>query len=401
MTIGCVLAGGQGSRLKEVTSTGQKYGLSKAAVPLGDRRLVDYPLGAVKRAGIQDVWVHTCWLPETISRYVGDGRVYGLNVEFLRDDQLPGTYGVVMQTAKASHLSKDGEVAVMCGDIVHNLDLAPLIEAHRKNGAAMTMVVNPVWEVALIERFGTAQLEGVSCPSQFSSIEEYLAYIRGFVQTNGGKTVRVEGFAEKEPCGKAMSILNDSSIYVISGRVIQDYQPSNACPDLNRDFIPWLIRHSESYPLYAFVMPFRQGTRDIYWRDVGTQYFLWEANMDRLEGKIEGPLESPQAARVKMAKSATVEGSILGDRVRVGKGAVIRKSVIGEGAVIESGTEIVESVVFPQHYSEDGPNRIGRKSSLRRTLFLGGWTAVAIEAFQEVVFTSANGEIQQHPIEGF
>ena len=71
-----LLAGGQGSRLKALTSS-----VAKPAVPFGGKyRIIDFPLSNCVNSGIDTVGVLTQYKPLELNSYIGSGQPWDLDV---------------------------------------------------------------------------------------------------------------------------------------------------------------------------------------------------------------------------------------------------------------------------------------------------------------------------------
>ncbi len=75
-----VLAAGRGERLRPLTDR-----VPKPLITVRDECLLDRHLVAIRSAGINDVVINLGWLGEQIEAHVGDGRRFGLSVEYSRE----------------------------------------------------------------------------------------------------------------------------------------------------------------------------------------------------------------------------------------------------------------------------------------------------------------------------
>lgn len=142
-----VLAGGTGTRLRPYTTV-----LPKPLMPVGDMPVLEILLRRLAAAGLQRVNLAVGHLAELIEAYFGDGRRFGVELVYWREDEPLGTAGPI------AGMGLDGEqVLVMNGDLLTTLDFAPLLEEHRASGAAATIAVLPR-EVSI--DFGVVRLEG-------------------------------------------------------------------------------------------------------------------------------------------------------------------------------------------------------------------------------------------------
>lgn len=144
-----VLAAGRGERLRPLTDT-----VPKPMIPVAGQPLIFHTLTYLKNCGVQEVVVNLHHLGDLIQTYVGDGRQWGLRVFYSRERSLLGTGGGIQKAAQ--YLFQEAFV-VMNADILVELDLREVLSFHRKNNAAVTMVLRRDPEV---ERYGVIETDG-------------------------------------------------------------------------------------------------------------------------------------------------------------------------------------------------------------------------------------------------
>jgi mannose-1-phosphate guanylyltransferase len=130
-----VLTAGRGSRLDPLTRL-----VAKPAVPLGDRSLIERVLGWLARQQFRDVVLNLHHRPATITTIVGDGTHLGLSVRYSWEQPLLGSAG---GPRRALPLMRTDEFAIVNGDTLCDFDLRPMIDAHRRSSADVTMAVLP------------------------------------------------------------------------------------------------------------------------------------------------------------------------------------------------------------------------------------------------------------------
>jgi dTDP-glucose pyrophosphorylase len=126
-----VMAGGFGTRLRPLTED-----LPKPMLRVGDRPLLERTIEQLRTAGIRHVNVTTHYLPEKITDHFGDGRAYGVEIEYVTEDRPLGTAGGLS-------LVKDSRepLLVINGDLLVSLDFRDFAKHHRKHGADVTVCV--------------------------------------------------------------------------------------------------------------------------------------------------------------------------------------------------------------------------------------------------------------------
>jgi NDP-sugar pyrophosphorylase family protein len=128
-----VLAAGRGTRLDPLTRL-----VAKPAVPLGDRTLIEHVLEWVRRQDVADVVLNLHYLPASITAVVGDGAHLGLRVRYSWEQPLLGSAG---GPRRALPLLAADRFLIVNGDTLSAFDVAPMVEAHDRSGADVTMAV--------------------------------------------------------------------------------------------------------------------------------------------------------------------------------------------------------------------------------------------------------------------
>ena len=246
-----LLAGGQGTRLHELTKTEAK----PAVFFGGNRRIVDFTMANVVRAGIERLIVATQYQPETLHRHLPAqwGKHFSSQGLILRDGALHGSVGYrgTADAVAANRQELDAlgteHLIVLSGDHVYEMDYAALIHAHRENGADVTIAATTV----------------------------PVAEARGFGVIQADADHRVTDFVEKPLHPPALSdapgrSLVNMGIYVFDWRwlrevLIQDARDPLSSHDFGKDILPMAVKNAD-------VQVWRAGQPgdEPYWRDVGT-----------------------------------------------------------------------------------------------------------------------------------
>jgi mannose-1-phosphate guanylyltransferase len=130
-----VLTAGLGTRLDPLTRL-----VAKPAVPVGDRSLLEHVLTWLRTQGMTDVLLNLHHRPETITALVGDGAHLGLRARYSWENPILGSAG---GPRRALQLIDDDPVLVVNGDTICPIELEPMIAAHRRARADVTMAVVP------------------------------------------------------------------------------------------------------------------------------------------------------------------------------------------------------------------------------------------------------------------
>lgn len=345
-TLALVLAGGEGSRLKDLTQW-----RAKPAVPFGGKyRIIDFVLSNCVNSGIRKIGVLTQYKSNSLIRHVQRGWSFmryeaGEFVELLPAQQrvdkewYRGTADALYQNLDILRRHKPEYVLVLGGDHIYSMDYSRMLKEHVSSGADVT----------------------IGC------IEVPREEATGFGVMSVDEDFKVTKFTEKPVDPEAMpgkpdKALASMGIYVFSTeflfqKLIKDHDDRESSHDFGKDIIPSII--DENYVLaYPFVN--ERGEPD-YWRDVGTLESYWQASMDLCSITPElnlydrdWPIWTYQAQQPP-AKFAfdddSRRGKAIDSLVSAGciiSGASIKRSIISSGCVIHSYASITNSVLLPK-----------------------------------------------------
>jgi NDP-sugar pyrophosphorylase family protein len=296
-----ILAGGKGTRLRPLTVY-----TPKPIVPVVNRPLLLYQIEILKNAGIGDITLSLSYQPDKIEHLIGNGSELGVNVRYVTEPSPMGTAGAYRYAIGTG----DGTTLVFNGDVITDLDINRIVEFHRSNSAAATLMLAPVADPA---RYGLVPVD---------------------------KTGRITAFLEKpaeEDRVKLKENTINAGVYVLEPEILEMIPK-----DLNRSFeydvFPEIIE--KQLPFFGFVM------KHEYWRDIGTPESYLHAHHDFLSGQIAG-FETPEQDRSEVATRADVDkASAIGEGCVVKPGARIINSVIGPGVHVEEKAVIQNSVIW-------------------------------------------------------
>ncbi|WP_294765608.1 glucose-1-phosphate adenylyltransferase [uncultured Rhodoferax sp.] len=270
-TIALVLAGGRGSRLKQLTDR-----RAKPAVYFGGKfRIVDFALSNCVNSGIRRIGVITQYKSHSLLRHLQRGWSF-LRAELNEMvDLLPaqqrvdeehwyrGTADAIYQNLDIIQSSRPEYVVVLAGDHIYKMDYSLMLKDHVESGAGCT--------VGCIE-----------VPRQ-----EATAF--GVMAVDGAR--KITDFVEKPanppamPGNDAVSLAS-MGIYIFDSQYLYDLLEDDlanpeSSHDFGKDVIPRVVREGRAVA-HPFSMSCVSSTPDAepYWRDVGTIDAFWEANLD-------------------------------------------------------------------------------------------------------------------------
>ena len=130
-----ILAGGEGTRLRPLTST-----VPKPVVPLVDRPFIAFMLDWLHGHGIDDVIMSCGFLASGVRNVLGDGSAYGLRLRYVEEPQPLGTGGAL----KFAESLLDERFLMLNGDVLTDLDVSAQIALHDMRDARATLALTPV-----------------------------------------------------------------------------------------------------------------------------------------------------------------------------------------------------------------------------------------------------------------
>ncbi|MCV2863773.1 glucose-1-phosphate adenylyltransferase [Defluviimonas sp. WL0075] len=266
-----VLAGGRGSRLKELTDK-----RAKPAVPFGGKaRIIDFALSNALNSGIRKMAIATQYKAHSLIRHMqrGWGFFRAERNEYL--DILPasqrveeskwylGTADAVTQNIDIVDSYNVKYVIILAGDHIYKMDYEIMLRQHVDTGADVTIGC-------------------LTVPRQEAS---------AFGVMDVDATGRITAFLEKPKDPPAMPgdpnhSLASMGIYVfdwafLRGLLLSDAEDANSSHDFGNDLIPQIVRDGKAMAHRFSESCVRASTEEEpYWRDVGTIDAFWQANID-------------------------------------------------------------------------------------------------------------------------
>src|ERR687891_857844 len=130
-----ILAGGEGTRLRPLTST-----VPKPVVPLVDRPFIRFMLDWLRGHGVDDVIMSCGHLASGVRNVLGDGGAFGIRLRYVEEPQPLGTGGAL----KYAESLLDDRFLMLNGDVLTDIDLTAQIAQHEATGAVGTLALTPV-----------------------------------------------------------------------------------------------------------------------------------------------------------------------------------------------------------------------------------------------------------------
>ena len=325
--IAMLLAGGQGSRLYDLTKQ-----TAKPAVSFGGKyKIIDFPLSNCINSGIDTVGVLTQYQPLALNEYIGNGSTWDLDrtrggLSVLppyqgnkKSDWYKGTANAIYQNINFIKQYSPEYVLILSGDHIYRMDYADMLEKHKESGAACTIAT-------------------ISVP-----MEEASRF--GICNTTDDDTI----YEFEEKPAKPKNNQASMGIYIFNTSTLIEYleldeADEKSSNDFGKNIIPNILNNGEKIVAYRF---------SGYWKDVGTISSLWEANMDLIGEEPVLNLRTPgfRIYSKNMARSPQFVGAG-GKTVNsmISEGCVINGTVINSilsgGVIIEEGAVVCDSVIM-------------------------------------------------------
>lgn len=362
-TLAVVLAGGRGTRLKQLTDW-----RAKPSMPFGGKfRIIDFSLSNCVNSGIRRIGVATQYKAQSLIRHIQRGWSFldGRFQEFVElmpaqqrvvESWYQGTADAVFQNLDLLRRHDPEYVLVLGGDHVYKMDYGKMLACHVAQSADMT----------------------VAC------VEVSLEEARAFGVMSVDEDLRVTDFAEKpaDPAplpGKPGRALASMGIYVFNARflyeqLIRDADEPGSSHDFGKDLIPYALSRYRVFAHHFGDSCVNRVGDTPYWRDVGTVDAYWEANLELV--KVTPDLDlydkdwpiwthQEQLPPAKFVfDNDSRRGQALDSMVSGGcviSGSTVRRSLLFSNVRVNSYGLIEDSVILPNV-------EVGRHARLRKVV---------------------------------
>ena len=333
-----ILAAGEGVRLQPITATRPKH-----MIKVGGKPILAHCLNALKTAGCEEAVIVVHYMADMIRQYFGDGKAFGLKLEYAEQKAMMGTGNAVSVVEPHMH----GDFLLVNGDMLFTAkSVKNVIDLHQKDKPTATMAVVTVEKP---ENYGIVEIQDEK---------------------------KVKRIIEKPKREETPSNLANAGIYVFSTEIFDKIRQTAASsrgeweiPDALSLFL------NEGKQVSAVKIPPSE------WLDIGRPWDLLEANRWTLErmkptpaGLIEdgahliGPVTVAETARIR--SGAYIEGpAFIDEQADIGPNCFIRPCTsVGRKSRIGNACEIKNSIIMDNvhvgHLSYVGDSVLGEKCNL-------------------------------------
>jgi mannose-1-phosphate guanylyltransferase len=327
-----ILVGGEGTRLRPLTST-----VPKPVVPLVDRPFISYMLEWLCAHDIDDVIMSCGFLATSVRNVLGDGSGYGIRLRFVEEPDPRGTAGAL----KFAESMLDERFLMLNGDVLTDIDLTEQIAQHERTGAKATLALVPVDD-----------------PSAY-----------GLVHLQDDRAVK--DFVEKPSSDRIDTNLISAGAYVLEREILELVAPGRNV-SIEREVWPLLIGEG----LYGF-------PSESYWLDIGTPARYLQGTFDILEGNVQTAVrERLGDSYLSVSEDAQVRGRAIPPAV-IESGAIVERGahvgslvVLGHDVKIGAGSTVERAVIL-------NGSEIGENCTLRDCIVAAGCRVGANTHIQE------------------
>ncbi|MHB1390762.1 MAG: sugar phosphate nucleotidyltransferase [Thermoleophilia bacterium] len=309
-----VMAGGEGTRLRPLTSN-----QPKPMVPIVNKPCMEHIIELLAQHGLTDIIITLAFLPQNIRGYFGNGSSLGVSIEYSVEESPLGTAGSVMNAAE--HL--DETFIVISGDALTDFNLTEVIDFHKQRESMVTLA-----------------LKSVENPLEF-----------GVVIVDEDK--HIKQFLEKPSWGQVFSDLVNTGIYILEPEIF-DYIPDNTKYDFSQELFPKLLKRGK--PMYGYPM-------EGYWQDIGNINQFLHANHDALDGKVNVNIPGIRlrediyiGEKLNLDSLDNIRGpALIGNYAKIDSQAKIQPfSILGNNVVVKDNAETDHCVVDSNTYIGSG-----------------------------------------------
>lgn len=296
-----IIAGGKGTRLSPLTLRSPK-----PMLPLFERPFLSWMVERCKEVGLTDILMNIRYQATQIQDYFGDGQKFGVKIRYVIEKEALDTAGA-MKLAEPYYTGEP--LVVFNADILTNLDLRALMQAHEQTNAQATIALARVDDPTA---FGLVELTDIATSEHFS-------------------TGTIQSFREK-PTPEEAAILGIDTVnagtYVLNPEIFAQY-PADQPLSFERTVFPNLLTSHQK--ISGFVW-------EGYWMDLGTPAKFYGAHLDILQGRM--PFSLPEVmeerqSQVWVANNATIDPNaklsgpcFVGENAKLGPQAEISSGVI-------------------------------------------------------------------------
>lgn len=319
---GVIMAGGEGTRLRPLTSA-----IPKPMVPIMNKPVMEHIINLLKKYKVCDIAVTMCYLPNVIIDYFGSGKGLEVDLKYYIEEIPLGTGGSVLNAEDFL----DETFIVVSGDALTDINLEKAIEFHKNKGSKATLV-----------------LKREPIPLEYGIV----------IVDDDGSVVK---FLEKPSWGEVFSDTVNTGIYILEPEVLKYYRKGDNF-DFSKDLFPRLLK--DNIPMFGYV------TKE-YWNDIGDINSYRQTHIDILDKKVNIEFDAEEVEKGIIVGNNTFlprqmeinPPVFIGRNCNIKEGAFIDSyTVLGDNCDIGENSSISRSIIWKNSH-------IGKSVECRGTIW--------------------------------
>lgn len=251
-----IMAGGKGTRIASLNSS-----IPKPLFPIAGKPVLEHEIEFLKRQGITDIILTVGHLAEQICSYFGNGSLFGVSINYIREE-------VPLGTAGALYYLKDritDDFLLLNGDMILDVDFGRMLAFHKSHNANATLLVHP----------------------------NDHPYDSGILITDANDCVR--GWLTKEDHREWYANCVNAGVHILSPRMLERLTAPKKT-DLDRDLLKPAL---SSGSIYAYRSP-------EYVKDMGTPERMREVEQDLITGRVQQKNLSQKQKAIFLDRDGTI-----------------------------------------------------------------------------------------------
>jgi len=335
-----VMAGGKGERLYPLTLE-----RTKPSVPFGGKyRIVDFSLSNLINSGIYSIYVLVQYKSQSLIEHIRTTWIREglLKKHFItvvppqmrqRKEWYRGTADSVYQNINLIYDFSPKLVAIFSADHVYRMNIKEMVDFHIRKKALLTISVIPI-KSNEASNFGIVYFD---------------------------KNKRVKKFIEKPKLSSKGIVYASMGNYIFDAdfliEVLKEDAQKKTSHDFGKDIIPYLVSKKREIYAYDFslnrIPSLKKYEEQYYWKDVGTIFSFYQANMDLLGDKPKLDLNNYDwpiyASNINSPPSyiinSNLKNSLICEGSKIIKSTVVN-SILGRSVIVEENCLIENSIIF-------------------------------------------------------
>lgn len=263
-----ILAGGKGTRLGKMTES-----IPKPLIPINGKPVIEYQIELLRKNNLRDITILINHLGDKIKKYFGDGKKWGVHIDYFEETLPLGTAGGIKEMEKQF----DEDFLVLYGDLLINVDLKRIIKQHKKN-----------------------KLQSKNCIGTLIVHPNNHPYDSDLVEIDG--QMKILNFLSKpHPENLIYRNIVNAAVYVLSPSIC-DYIPKGITSDFGKDIFPLIIK-DKKHSLYAYNSP-------EYLKDMGTPERLLQADAEVKNGTYQKSVLSGKKPAIFLDRDGVINEEV-------------------------------------------------------------------------------------------